>query len=159
MKGYEMSEISTGLGGLVVEEVEKFHKRNPAPYREVFDNLRKGVLGTITVPTGEIIQDGPNKGRGKTELDHERGFRDVASERGVGLRVSRQQLANGTTKLGLYVTDKREFSPEAMKKRDESLAKTRAKKAAEKAARDKIEAAKVVQHPAAPTHKAQPPAK
>lgn len=128
---------------VLYEEAETFQRTDLTPYRTVFDGLKPNIQGTVVVPTGDIYPDGTtNAGRGKIELSHERGFRAVASERNVGLRVGHTQMPDGKTRLRLMVGPKREFSPETLKKRQAALAAARTKRAAEKAAAEKAEAAK-----------------
>ena len=120
---------------VVYEESDKFQRTDLTPYREVFDNLKPGIQATIVVPTGDWItktnEDGSVEvtNRGKIEKGHERGFRGVATERGVGLRVGHNHMPDGKTRLRLMVDKKREFTPEALKKRTDALAKGREDKA------------------------------
>lgn len=103
-----------------VEEAD-FSRIDLTPYREVFDGLKPGVTATLTVPTGELYDDGPNKGKGKEAMGHLRGFQKVAKERNVGLRAGLTNMPNGKTRLRLRTDKKREFTPEAVAKRTAAL--------------------------------------
>jgi hypothetical protein len=117
---------------------------NLAPYRAVFEQLKVGTEATVPVDTGAILPPtiqrkdkngnvktvpNPNAGRGEIELGHERGFRRVAKERDVGLTVTHNHMPDGRTILTLKAGKKREFTPEAIRKRTESLELSRATKA------------------------------
>ena len=119
-------------------------RRNLTPYRAVFEQLKIGREATVPVDTGDFLPPtiqrkekngnvktvpNPNAGRGEIELDHERGFRQVAKERDVGLTVGHSHMPDGRTILTLKVGKKREFTPEAIKKRTASLEASRAAKA------------------------------
>lgn len=118
-----------------VEETE-FTRTDLAPYRAAFNELKPGATGVIEVPTGEIETDGPSKGKGKIALKHERRFRDVARERGVGLNVSHTVLG-ATTRLRLGIDKKREFTPEQIAYRTQKAAETRLKNAVIKKLQEK----------------------
>lgn len=131
-----------------IPEGESFSRMDLAPYRAVMDNLKIGKQATIVVPTGEL----DDKGKGKEAKVHERGFRAVATERNIGLRVGHNNMPDNKTRLKLTVDKKREFSPEAIKKREASLAARRAEKEAAEKATAPTPAA-----PAAPAAKAAAP--
>lgn len=109
----------------VLETEEGGLSADLAPYREAFNALRPGVVGTLVVPTGDL----DSKNKGKIAKEHERRFRDVARERNVGLGVRHTNLPDGTTRLRMAIGDKREFSQEQVAERTKKAAETRAKKA------------------------------
>lgn len=107
------------------EDVDKFIRTDLAPYRAIFEELKPGRQATIVVDTGTLNE----KGKGDLVIAHERAFRQVAKEKNVGLRVGHTNMPGGKTRLRLMVDKKREFSPEALKKRTEALEAGREKKA------------------------------
>lgn len=126
-----------------INEADSFERTDLTQHRDYINRLittwqadpSKVAIGQATVMTGEIIQDGPSKGRGKEELADERGFRKAARERGIGLRVSRRHLPDGKTLLRLAPQEKKEFSAEAVAKRSAALEKRRDRLAVEKYAK------------------------
>ena len=109
MKGNEMSFLEA----FTTEEEETFSGRDLAPYREVFDKLRPGITGTLTIPTGVIIEKGTNKGKGKDAMSHARAMQEVAKEREVGLRIKHVNMPGNKTQLRLRVGPKRKMNPKA----------------------------------------------
>jgi hypothetical protein len=106
--------------------------RDLTPYNEVLDNIRVGHKGTLVVPTGTTYTEGPHKGKGKTAMEHERGFREAASARKIGLTVRHNVLGEQTRLILIPKAEMRTFSPEQIKKRTEALAKARMRKAVDK---------------------------
>jgi hypothetical protein len=110
------------------ETGEKFQRVDLTPYREVFDNLRPGITATLIVPTGDLNKSN----KGELAAMHDRNFRKVASERGVGLQSSHTNMPDGQTRLRLTVQKKREFPPETMAKRQKALELSREKRSVDK---------------------------
>ena len=102
-----------------------FTRVDLTPYREVVSQMKRGVTATVTVPTGALN----DKGRGETEVGHERNFRKAALEAGHGMKAGHTHMPNGTTRLRFSIGEKRQFSEKAAKARTASLAKSRAIKA------------------------------
>lgn len=127
-----------------IEEVDSFERNDLSQHRAYLSDLvrawqsagDKVAVGQATVITGEILESGPSKGRGKEELADERGFRKVATEMGVGLRVTHRHVADGKTLLRLAPQQKKEFSAEAIAKRTAALDKRRDRLAVEKYAKE-----------------------
>lgn len=152
MKGYEMSF----LDAFTTEESETFQTTNLEPYREVLDRLREGFTGTLTVPTGVLIDKGTNKGKGKDAMVHHRALRDVAKERGIGLRIKHINMPGNKTQLRMRIGPLREMNPKAeaalaayreeQKKGKEAAAKAEKAAAAKKAAANDQKAAQVRQN-------------
>lgn len=102
-----------------------FTRVDLTPYRQVLARMKRGVTATITVPTGTLN----DKGRGETEVGHERNFRKAALEAGHGMKAGHTHMPNGTTRLRFSIGEKRKFSEAAAKARNASLAKSRQEKA------------------------------
>jgi len=104
-----------------------------------------GFEARLTVPTGEPVivkKTGRRTGRGKVESRHDRGFRQVAADRGLGIRIVAEPLPDGKTMLRIALTSKREFSALANARRDRGRINYQATQAIEKA-----NAAKVAKSP------------
>lgn len=113
----------------VIYEEKDFQRVNLAPYRDVMSKMKIGVTATLKVPTGDI---NPRTHKGSEAVKHERAFRAVAKELDVGLSVSHNNMPDGNTLMSLGIGQKREFTPEAMKKREDALERSRVLKLAQK---------------------------
>lgn len=108
-------------------------------YRRFLANVPEGTVATVDVPTGEIIPEHKtdkngnlvlddltgkpvvniNRGRGRSELEAQRGLRLVANqELGLGIDIRHQHLNNGKTQLRLAMHKKRTFTDEQNAKRE-----------------------------------------
>lgn len=127
-----------------IEEADSFERRDLTLHRDYMSRLvakwralpeGKVAVGEVTVMTGEP-SEGKKKNRGKDELADERGFRQAASELGVGLKVTHRHIGEGKTILRLSPQTKKEFSDEAIAKRNASLERRRDRLAVEKYAKE-----------------------
>lgn len=110
----------------VVDGKVKLASTDLSRYEPVIEHLLTlpvGKVGKVTVPTGEIIQKGTNKGRGKAESADARGFHAAASKLGTGLRLIPKHNLDGTTTFRMHTKEKRVFSDEVTQKRNLANAK------------------------------------
>lgn len=104
---------------------------NPEPYREFVDSELPeiGMTATLDVDTGRVNEDQKPKrfssgglsippGRGEVEFGHERGFRMVAAERGLAIKVTTQHTGDNVTQMRVQLLEKRELSDTAVEKRE-----------------------------------------
>lgn len=105
----------------VVDGKPKVSTQDLTQFLPVIASLMEKPVGTVAkvnVLTGEIIQSGSNRGRGRSEAADARAFHAAAAELGTGLRLMPKQNADGTTTFRMYVKEKRVFSEEATQKRN-----------------------------------------
>ena len=133
----------------------KISRSDLTSYEKYLDQVAAkgpGFEARLVVPTGEpvVTRSGKRTGRGKLESKHDRGFRQVAAERGLGIRIVAEPLANGQTMLRIALTSKREFSALTIAKRDRGRINYQATQAVEKANAAKVakapEAAELAKH-------------
>jgi hypothetical protein len=106
--------------------------RDLTPYNEVLDLIKVGQKGSVVVPTGELVTEGSRKGKGKTACEHERGFREAAKERKIGMNIRHVVLGEQTRLIIVPKAEMRTFTPEQIKTRTEALRKARLKKNVDK---------------------------
>ena len=99
-----------------------------------------GFEARLVVETGDWVLDrqGKRTGRGKIEAKHDRGFRAVAANREIGIRIVPEHLPNQTTMLRIAITKKREFTDLTNARRDRGRLNYQAQKALEKANKAKV---------------------
>ena len=130
--------------GDIIEE-DAFERTDLTQHRKYLDKMvaawrtgdqSKVAVGSVTVITGDILTIGTHKGRGKEELADERGFRKVATQMGVGIRITHRHLPDGKTMIRMSPQEKKVFSDEAIAKRTAALEKRRERLAVEKFAKE-----------------------